>query len=401
MVGDELYAGLTAMTSFEEVFVQGAGVPLPAGWAVFIADVRGSTRAIAEGRYRDVNFVGAACVVAVLNVCKPLSVPYVFGGDGATLAVPGSVADRVQQALLGVAAMARDVYAFELRVGRVEVARLLEAGHELRVACYQLAGLDRLAIFLGDGVEVAESLIKDPGAGCCVAIPEEVEAPDLTGLSCHWEPFVARPGVMLAILVRDSLDHEPAARRMQLYREVFESVREASGSLEERNPLKRVRLVKDRLVPSTHRTSARAHAWGRGAVKALGKRVAYLLEAVVSGLVFRLGLPVPGLDPQGYLDEQVERSDFQRFDGTLRLVVEVSHEQAERIEAYLAACHARGELCYGLHRSPAAIMTCAVFSVGPNSHVHFMDGSDGGFTAAAVGLKAQLRARQPGAVPSS
>ena len=47
--------------------------------------MRDSTRAIAEGRYKDVNMIGAACINAVLNISRKKSVPYVFGGDGATL----------------------------------------------------------------------------------------------------------------------------------------------------------------------------------------------------------------------------------------------------------------------------------------------------------------------------
>ena len=43
---------------------------LPADWRVVIADIRGSTKAIAEGRYKDVNMMGAACITAVLNALK-------------------------------------------------------------------------------------------------------------------------------------------------------------------------------------------------------------------------------------------------------------------------------------------------------------------------------------------
>ncbi len=48
----------------------------------------------------------------------------------------------------------------------------------------------------------------------------------------------------------------------------------------------------------------------------------------------------------------------------------------------------RGELKFGLHRSASALMTCLVFNLQQGEHIHFVDGSDGGFTAAATGLKA-------------
>ncbi len=78
--------------------------PLPGDWQVVIADIRGSTKAIAQGRYKDVNMMGAACITAVLNARKTFDpvtvVPYVFGGDGATLAVPSFAVAEVRQALM-------------------------------------------------------------------------------------------------------------------------------------------------------------------------------------------------------------------------------------------------------------------------------------------------------------
>ena len=38
-------------------------------------------------------------------------------------------------------------------------------------------------------------------------------------------------------------------------------------------------------------------------------------------------------------------------------------------------------------------MTCVVFSLEQSEHVHFVDGSDGGFAMAAQGFKSRLGAR--------
>jgi len=64
-----------------------------------IADITGSTSAIREGRYKDVNMMGAACIMAVINALPQSSFPYVFGGDGATLAVPESALALVRREL--------------------------------------------------------------------------------------------------------------------------------------------------------------------------------------------------------------------------------------------------------------------------------------------------------------
>jgi hypothetical protein len=42
-----------------------------------------------------------------------------------------------------------------------------------------------------------------------------------------------------------------------------------------------------------------------------------------------------------------------------------------------------------MHRSPAALVTCLVRSYD-GDHVHFVDGSDGGYALAAKQMKAQL-----------
>jgi hypothetical protein len=57
---------------------------------------------IADGRYKDVNMIGAACISAVLNISQEHSIPYVFGGDGATLMVPSNDVESATRVLLGV-----------------------------------------------------------------------------------------------------------------------------------------------------------------------------------------------------------------------------------------------------------------------------------------------------------
>jgi len=64
------------------------------------------------------------------------------------------------------------------------------------------------------------------------------------------------------------------------------------------------------------------------------------------------------------------------------------HRQA--IEELLAAAHGCGEIVYGTHRSDAALMTCLLFDLKDSRHLHFIDGTDGGFTYAARGMKAQI-----------
>ena len=88
-------------------------------------------------------------------------------------------------------------------------------------------------------------------------------------------------------------------------------------------------------------------------------------------------------------------TDFQKYDGMLRLVLDVTIEQAAEIDAYLHREHAAGRLNYGAHISKEALMTCVVFSLQDSRHIHFIDGGDGGFALAATDLKRQIAGLPP------
>jgi hypothetical protein len=70
----------------------------------------------------------------------------------------------------------------------------------------------------------------------------------------------------------------------------------------------------------------------------------------------------------------------------------VTQVQAELIERHLEREYRDGRLVWGMHLADTALMTCLVFSLDSHEHVHFIDGSDGGFAMAAVGFKERLRA---------
>ena len=110
---------------------------LPSDWVVVLTDVRNSTEAIGAGRYKDVNMVGVACIVAVQNALAGLSFPFVFGGDGATLALPADAIEHAKAALAHTRAVARRELGLELRVAVISAADIVKAGARLAVAKLQ------------------------------------------------------------------------------------------------------------------------------------------------------------------------------------------------------------------------------------------------------------------------
>ena len=89
------YADLKPFDNFSQLTHFDRYLPLPHDWFIGVADVVQSTTAIKAGRYKAVNTVGAAVLVAITNALPQLCFPYVFGGDGATRPRPaGSGAAR-------------------------------------------------------------------------------------------------------------------------------------------------------------------------------------------------------------------------------------------------------------------------------------------------------------------
>jgi DUF3095 family protein len=88
-----------------------------------------------------------------------------------------------------------------------------------------------------------------------------------------------------------------------------------------------------------------------------------------------------------YTREVVENSDFRKFDDSLRMVLDCSPELAANIDDCLKAAAAKGVVRYGSHRQQAAMMTCFTPSPSRPSHVHFIDGAQGGYALAAAALK--------------
>src|ERR1700688_4709721 len=117
----DFYAAIPVFDSFAEVMKPSSYRPLPEDWVVGFSDVVGSTQAIAQGRYKAVNMVGAGVIAAVANALDHRPFPFVFGGDGASLAVSASDAKPMTAALAAMAAFAHAEFQFDLRVAVIPI----------------------------------------------------------------------------------------------------------------------------------------------------------------------------------------------------------------------------------------------------------------------------------------
>jgi len=111
----DFYRDLTVLESFAETIETARHTQVPGDWWIVVADVVGSTKAIEAGAYKKVNTVGVACIAAVINVDRSVEMPFVFGGDGATFAVPGSLLERIVAALREAQRLSRQSFELSLR----------------------------------------------------------------------------------------------------------------------------------------------------------------------------------------------------------------------------------------------------------------------------------------------
>ncbi len=381
----EFYSALPSFSEFDDFAEFDAYAPVPDDWVVLCGDIRGSTRAIEEGRYKQVNMVGAAVITAVLNACAGYQIPFVFGGDGGLAAVPGPLRDRAALALQRLQGFSEQTFGLGLRAAAVPVSRLRAEGHDLRVRKYALSPGNNLAMFAGGGAEHADAILKSaPDDDSAILQPiNDPEAPDLEGLSCRWEPLSASRGTMIALMVQP-IDGDNASEVLRQSLVQLSNI--LQGGIAGFAPVSDSTL-RFRWPPRGLALEARATA-GKGSF--LLSYAWALASATVQLWCERRGGKLGPYDAPRYRDEMKAQTDFRKFDGMLRTVLDVTPEQAGRIEAWLEGQYRERRLVYGMHRDRTALMTCLVFSLDQSEHVHFVDAAGGGFAKAAEGFKARL-----------
>lgn len=393
-VSGSFYAQLPAFTEFAGVADTGGYAPVPDEWVVCIADILQSTAAIAAGRYKDVNMVGVAVISALTNKLGVDQVPFVFGGDGATVLVPPEARGIAAEALAGVARLAERIFSLDLRTALIPVAALRQRGADVLVRKFELSPGNYLAMFAGDGLQLADTILKDAEAVrpflTGVASPAD---PDLTGFSCRWEPLPSRHGRMVSLMVRPAGTSDPEALRR-----LMSGLRTAAGTDPQAARMPEAPVTPEalslRAAPGTLTREARLLGGGKVRLKEVLKIVLGVAAVRFSRWT---GWTLGPLKPAEYMQDMLTNTDYRKFDDTLRLVLDLSEAQIAGLKAFLEAEFAAGRIVFGLHESATALMTCLVSDMAGRQHVHFVDGADGGLSVAARAFKErqqQLHAAQ-------
>lgn len=372
------YERLESFTHFHDFTNDNHFSPLPEDWSIVIADIKGSTQAISEGRYKDVNTIGAATIVVAKKAMAGSDFPFVFGGDGATLLIPKEKQKAVVAALCSLRAMAEVNHQLELRVGTLSMQELKESNKDIEVAKFEITSGRSVAVLRGPGISYAEKLIKERPDKYTVNLPSDGSA-NLEGLSCRWKPIPNKNGLILSLIVSSRTGNSVYQKLLTLLDSTL------PDGIEGSNPAN-IEAARYETFWKSLRHEVKMSP-SLFSLKFLGRSV----ELVVATLIFKLGLPALFFNAAEYKASMKTHSDFRKFDDVLRMTIDCSQQQVSAIQSYLLQQYEAGNLFYGTFETDSSLMTCFVEGLGQGQHIHFIDASNGGYSAAAVNLKKQMK----------
>jgi len=388
MYTENFYSDLLSFNKFIDITDSKRFVPVPDDWYILITDIVGSTKAIEAGRYKDVNLIGACCIIAILNIAGDREVPFIFGGDGASILIPPSLFVEAKQALLGTQYFAKQQFDMDLRVGIVPVSAVMEAKYEVKIAKLKVYDTYNQGIFTGGGLTYATQLTKDPATAEIYNI-ENIDIPDkvdFSGLSCPWQDIPSQHGEIVSLMVMATVND--SQEENYVYRAVLEEIHKIYGRSENFHPV----------IPENLRLTLKNKNIYR-MIKINDQHINYLqkflllivikIKMSIDSFLRRVKRKLGNVDWELMKNGLVAATDYRKFDDLLRMIISGNMTQREKLVTYLEKNYQAGKLVYGIHVSDRVLMTCLV-PVGVGREVHLVDGADGGYALAAKDMKARI-----------
>lgn len=384
---DSFFADLPLLESFFQLSNPASFHPLPSDWYVAVTDIVNSTSAIDEGQYKMVNILGASPIVGMLNIDNKDDIPFTFGGDGCSFCIPPSMLDKSREVLAASRQIGKMEYGLDLRCALIPIQRIRRAGYDVQVARYKVSGVYNQAIFSGDGLNYAEDLLKSTDdESYKVSMAEQAGQADFSGLECRWQEMGQQGKKVITMLVKSN----PALNGSdKIYEMVLEEMRTIFGFDDKTNPIDPSQLNMNMSLSSLM-GEVKFRTFGKSWLERIKYVTKIEMQILLGKLFIALGYKSSATDWSRYKPDLSLNSDHRKFDDMLRVVISGTETQYQKLKAFLEQEFNAGRLAYGFHLADTAMITCMVFTYH-RQHIHFVDGSDGGYVMASKKHKKRMK----------
>lgn len=350
---------------------------VPKNWSIVVTDIKNSTVAVANGLHNDVNLCATGSIITVLNtikgIDKKIQIPYFFGGDGSTFIIPNNLVQPIIQALNNYSQHIANTLKLNLRVGHIQVEDVYSNKVTLRITKLRHNKYLTTPVVLGNGIKFAENYIKQ-SFEIADTIKDKNIALNLEGMECRWdEIYPNEPQKKVICLLVNCEDEKKQA---EIYGTIMNEINYIFGDLDNRNPITTLKL---KLNTSLEKIRKEMY------VKVGENQSKYLINnwlITVFGKYYFKFFKAGKL----YIYRVSQLSDTIMLDGSINTVISGNDKQIKRLQIFLDDLESKKKIIYGLHTTHASIMSCYIED-REEKHIHFVDGTEGGYTSAAIMFK--------------
>lgn len=373
-MNSNFYKDLKSISDFSKIMQDDNYKKIPSDWFVLTSDIKDSTNAIEKGRYKDVNFVSALCIIGILNIDRQMDFPYIFGGDGASLVIPNILLRKSKKVLIEAKKIAKESFDLDLRIGFISVNEIEKRGSLLEVCKFKNSNNHTQAIIRGNGLELAENLLKQEYENSKIDENStfEYEA-NFEGLECRWEDIKSLKDETISILIKSINENNSN----KIYENCLNEIEKIAGSYEKRNPIQEKNQLNLSFNPM---------ALNKEALVFNKNKVLLLFENILGFLLMKFSIG----NWKTYKNRILKTTDTEKFDDMLRMVISLNKNESLKLEEFLEKEFKNKNLVYGIHKSDSALMTCLIFE-RHGKHIHFVDSSNGGYALASKELKKRAK----------
>jgi len=260
-----------------------------------------------------------------------------------------------------------------LRVGQIEVDTVYSNNVSIRITKIRHNKYLTTPVVLGNGLKYAELLIKENFKASATANSKKIEL-NLKGMECRWDEIQPNHTGKKVICLLIDCDNEE--NQAEVYSTIMKEIDLVFGNLEKRNPISTFKLKLN-----TSLETIRKEMYAKIGKYQMTYLVSNWLVTMIGTFYFKF-LKAGKL----YKYRVTQLSDTIMLDGLLNTVISGTDKQINKLKRLLDDLESKDEIIYGMHITHASIMSCYIEN-REEKHIHFVDGTEGGYTSAAIMFK--------------